>query len=829
MRKQQEARNLKKTKSQRGASKKKEQMLFGLNIDLRPFFLFGLFLILFFSPFMRGLFFPPEFLPACILVGSTFIICVFDQVLRREIFVPRLALDWAVIAFVLAWALSLIGAVHMVSALRELMEAAACAFLYICALRAARDERSFDLLLIVCYLAGIGVALIGVLAAVGVFPFPGAYHGGRLMSTFQYPNSLAVYLLLLNCIGLTLSVKRERLLPKIFYSCGNFLMILVILGTQSRGGWVVYPLAVGSLIALIPAALRWRAAYHLVIPLGCALFASRGFFGMLRAGESLQAGQYVVYGAVAAAALQAAYHFLALWLNRDEVTDATRRLAAAGGVGYLALVTAFYVYSSAGALPIGATAVAPAEVVRRAEQISAYDVSFQGRLEFSRDALKIVRDHPIIGLGGGGWNALYHKYQSSLYWTTETHNHFFQTWVEAGTLGFLALLGVWVGFAAVFAGYLRRHEGGGMRISASGAAVGAFALGLHSAFDFDLSLPALSFLLFALFGAVRGALAGALEGSSADEAAAGSGPDAAAGSSPGRRDGRTGLKAFLHRLRWIGPQAPAAPAWLIGATIIGLAAGLALIIPARNFYAAGTVGAVGARALLNKDLETAERCYAEAHRLDPFTASYAADLAQIYAAQSLAGDDAIKHYRAIKLAREAAEAEPYNAQVRAVLVNVYLVLREPLLAAEEAEALLDANPMLASNYELVAAARLEAARYYLRLGKADLARPQLRPVDDVVREMEKKGIEVTPRFRLYQGALAAVAGRLTEALAHLEEAAQERDTEYEAKAWLAAALEAAGDSHKSGELASNLREKSPQFHELYEALRKESSSWPSSR
>ncbi len=173
MRKQQEARNLKKTKSLRGASKKKEQMLFGLNVDLRPFFLFGLFLILFFSPFMRGLFFPPEFLPACILVGSTFIICVFDQVLRREIFVPRLALDWAVLAFVFAWALSLIGAVHLVSALRELMEAAACAFLYVCAARAARNENSFDLLLLICYLSGIGVALIGILAAAGIFPFPG--------------------------------------------------------------------------------------------------------------------------------------------------------------------------------------------------------------------------------------------------------------------------------------------------------------------------------------------------------------------------------------------------------------------------------------------------------------------------------------------------------------------------------------------------------------------------------------------------------------------------------------------------------------------------------
>ncbi|KUK40614.1 MAG: Lipopolysaccharide biosynthesis protein, partial [Clostridia bacterium 62_21] len=544
--------------------------------------------------------------------------------------------------------------------------------------------------------------------------------------------------------------------------------------------------------------------------------------------------QYIVFGALAAVALQAAYHFLALWLNRDEVSNATRRLVAAGGLGYFIFVTAFYVYASAGALPITAASIAPVEVVRRAEQISPYEVSFQGRMEFARDALKIVRDYPLVGLGGGGWNALYHRYQSSLYWTTETHNHFFQTWVEAGTIGFLALLGVWVSFVVLLVRFWRRRSGEGVRSSVTGAAVGALALGLHSAFDFDLSLPALSFLLFAIFGAIRGVAAEAL----AAAPAAGTAPVAATSTAPataaaeaksGSKVGKSGWTPFRQVLQKGNHPAPATPAWLITAAVIGLAAGLALLLPARNFYAAGNVGAMGARALLNKDLETAKRCYTEAHRLDPFTASYAADLAQIYAAESVAEDDAVKHYRAIKLAREAARAEPYNARVRAVLVNVYLVLREPLLAAEEAEALLAADPMLASSYELAAAARVEAARYYLRLGKADLARPLLRPVDDLVREMEKKGIEVTPKFRLYQGAIDTIAGRLAEAQKHLEEAARQRDTEFEAKAWLALALGLAGDARRSGELASELREKSPEFHELYEALRKESSSWPSSR
>lgn len=796
--------NCRKEKSQKALRNNRAEMLFGLNLDLRPFYLLVLFLILFLSPLMRGLFFPEDLLPMCILAGASFIFCAFDMVLRKDIFVPRSALDWAVIAYFLAWALSLVGAVHIGSAIREVMEAAACLFIYVCSLRAARGERELDNLLKVCYIAGLAVAAVGVLAAGGVFPFPGAYESGRLISTFQYPNSLAGYLVLLSAIGLSLSVKRERLFSKVFYACGNFLMILVILGTQSRGGWLVYPLAVGGVIALLPAAYRWRAAYHLVIPLGCALFAGRGFFSLLRSGEGLRALEHIAWGAGVAIALQIAYHFLAQWLNRDEFTDATRRLAAAGGIGYIMLVIAFYVYSSAGALPVTAASIAPAEVVRRAEQISGYEVNFRNRLEFSRDALRIVKDHPIFGLGGGGWNALYHRYQSSLYWTTETHNHFFQTWVEAGTIGFLAFLSIWIGFIATVVRFLRGNERDGLQASVAGAFAGALALGVHSAFDFDLSLPAVSFLLFALLGGVRGAASAAVAAVPVE------GPMNGSGTS-----GKVGL-------------CPASPPWLVGAAVVGLAAGLALIIPARNFYAAGTVGAMGARALFNKDLKTAERCYAEAMRLDPFTASYAADLAQVYAAEALQDKDAIKHYRAIRLARKAAELEPYNARLRAVLVNVYLELDEPLLAAKEADALLEANPMLASSYELVAAARLAAARFYLRHGKRDLAMPLLKPLDGLISEMRSKKLEPAPRFRLYQGAIDAVAGRFAAAGEHLREAERDGKTSAEAKAWLALTLKLGGDLVASERLVAEIKKEHPDSYKIYEDLRKESLSWPSS-
>lgn len=762
-----------------------------LNVNLRPFFFFGLLLVLFITPFMRGLFFPAELYIACILVGVAFLFCIYDQVLTRKSLKPQGHLDWAVLALVPAYVLSLINAVHMGSAIRELMEVAACVMIYICAARAVRHEKHLDLLLTVCYTAGFGVAVIGLLAATGIFGFPGAYGNGVIMSTLQYKNALAVYLVLLNVVGLGLSVKHESLWPKLFYAVGNFLFIVVILGTQSRGGWIIYPLAVGGLIALLPVLYRWRAAYHLTIVLGVALVVSRAFYGMLRTGENSHAGMYIVYGAVAVVALQTAYHFLAMWLNREEVTDATRRLVAICGISYFAFVGLFYVSTSAGAVVVSGSQVVPVQVARRAETISAADPSFKQRIEYSRDALRIIKDYPLTGAGGGGWNALYHKYQKSLYWSTETHNHFFQTWVEAGTIGFLSLLAVWVTFILLLVRFWRHAPRDGLWVSLTAAAIGVITLGLHSAFDFDLSLPALTFLTFTLFGGVREAV----PVSQMDKEVAISGE--------------------------IKPVSLALPA------ILGTIAALALILTARSFYVAGTMGALGAQSLAQKDIARAEGYYVEAQRRDPFTASYAADLAQIYAVQAVAGDDAIKHYQALNAARRAVRAEPYNTSVRAALVNLYLFLKEPAMAVREAEALLAANPMIESSYEVVAGTRLEAARHYLRLGNAGLARPYLKPLGELIKDMEKRKLEPTPRLLLTLAENEVVAGRHNEITRYLEKAGKIRGLAGEAAAWQAVALERSGNVAGAYREANRLKNQDPEAYNLYELLKKESRLWRS--
>ena len=78
------------------------------------------------------------------------------------------------------------------------------------------------------------------------------------------------------------------------------------------------------------------------------------------------------------------------------------------------------------------------------ELVDPQNNSFTSRADFYRWGLAIVKDHPVVGAGADGWNALYHQYQDYLTYTTEVHNHFLQVWVETGTIGFITFISIWL-------------------------------------------------------------------------------------------------------------------------------------------------------------------------------------------------------------------------------------------------------------------------------------------------------------------------------------------------------------------------------------------------
>ncbi len=132
------------------------------------------------------------------------------------------------------------------------------------------------------------------------------------------------------------------------------------------------------------------------------------------------------------------------------------------------------------------------------------DRNLDARFEFMEDAVQIIGDHPVLGTGGGGWNAIYRVYQDRPYNTTEVHNHFLQVWIEAGLLGFLAFLGLWVSTAVSFVRNCVMQKAS-TRVWQFWAAaiIPVAALGAHSVIDWNFSMAAVGIFLFVLLGASR--------------------------------------------------------------------------------------------------------------------------------------------------------------------------------------------------------------------------------------------------------------------------------------------------------------------------------------
>lgn len=761
-----------------------------LYLNLRPFFILGLGVILLTSPLMRGLFFQPELLTYQMMIAVTFAFCIYDQALRGEVTnenLPWSFMDKAFLALILTYALSLITAVHMRPAIGELLEVITYFMVYWMASRTIKAEKNLFYLLVVVYAAGVGVAIIGLLAATGIFSFPGAYENGTIMSTLQYKNALAIYLAALNVVGLGMSVKSEGIIPKILYAVGNLLLVVVILGTQSRGGWILYPLAMAGFLAMIPRHYLWRAAYHLVIFLGCGLVTARVFYNHLPTAEGNQLIWYLLYGIAAVIVGQLLYHMLGRWLNRESVPESTRRLVAIGGITYFAAVLVIYLGYAAAAFPVSVAEFVPGRVISRSQAISRVDPSYVDRLEMNKDALRIVRDHPLTGVGGGGWEALYHSYAQRLYWSSQTHNHFLQTWVEAGTLGFLALVGIWTGLIASLI-KLRKRKQGEWGVLLWSAAIPALAIGVHSVFDFDLSLPAISILLFALMGCVRGVTRETIP------------PQLPNG------DNDNVTHAARRRMVLIA----------VGGTLTVLA----LFIPTWRFHAAGIAGAEGAKAITPDTLYQARYYYERAVRLDPYTASYKGDLAQIWAAEAITSKYFLARTNAIRYAEEAAAAEPFNTQLRGTLINVYGILEEYSRMEKEACSLVEANPFVMAHHEVLARVRLEAGTYYFDQGDHEKARTYMEDILRMPTELPKSTGELTPALCLSAGQAAYRLGRYDQVINFLTLATQGNNSDLakEARLWLAATYARQGQTVSAHELLNQVQENRQDVIEAYQKL-----------
>jgi len=130
------------------------------------------------------------------------------------------------------------------------------------------------------------------------------------------------------------------------------------------------------------------------------------------------------------------------------------------------------------------------------------DVNMDRRFELFSDAIKVIKDYPILGIGGGGWAAVYKGYIDNDYNSRQVHNQYLQVWIESGIIGFLAFIGIWISFSVIFINnrvipqttYLAKQ----LWVAAY---IPVIAIGLHSIIDWHFAMASVGYYLFVLIGA----------------------------------------------------------------------------------------------------------------------------------------------------------------------------------------------------------------------------------------------------------------------------------------------------------------------------------------
>ncbi|MFE5324211.1 O-antigen ligase family protein [Paenibacillus sp. NPDC056579] len=326
----------------------------------------------------------------------------------------------------------------------------------------------------------------------------------RLTSTFQYANSYAALLIALLLAAVYLIVSSRKPVTIAIHSFMLVPIIISFLLTLSRGGLVILPIV---LLVVLPF-MKITKQLLMFIHIGVASIISVLILNKITLiGEqfhlhqdlsSASTGLWILIGASAGCAIISwlLQHFAYPALERFfdakvKIRFANILLPAASLI--IGMLAVLLVFGNTGAVNL-----LPEDIKNRIENINFEQHSVLERGTFYVDSIKLIKDYPILGAGGGAWAALYEKYQNNPYVSRQAHNFFIQYLVETGIVGILILLGFLIYIFYLYIRSFFKPSGQDRHVFY----IVTISLLIHSIIDFDLSYVFLGVLVFFSLGAM---------------------------------------------------------------------------------------------------------------------------------------------------------------------------------------------------------------------------------------------------------------------------------------------------------------------------------------
>ncbi|RKN82191.1 O-antigen ligase family protein [Paenibacillus ginsengarvi] len=373
-------------------------------------------------------------------------------------------------------------------------------------------------------ICGYAVVLYGILNLLGnAYSRDGVMltdQGLRLTSVFQYANAYAAFLMALLFAGIYLLIHSRTWYSIILHSVMLVPILLSFFLTLSRGGLVVLPIILVLVLPFLPLKKQLLFILYLIISTLASLTITDRMDAL---------GNDIVKRVLATRTVEDKVTLLGL--SDPKVMDGfiTFILATLALALVVTLIQKFvaprfldksiswlsFKYS-AFLLPVIAVVVGsigaylllsdspirkmlPDTLEQRIDNINFEQHSVLERTTFYKDSFKLIKDYPILGVGGGGWAALYEKYQNNPYTSRQTHNFFLQFWIEVGTLGIIILAAF---LLYIFYQYVRSYIKGdeASRKDKFVFYIIALSLLIHSTIDFEMSYGFIAALVYLCLG-----------------------------------------------------------------------------------------------------------------------------------------------------------------------------------------------------------------------------------------------------------------------------------------------------------------------------------------
>lgn len=657
-------------------------------------------ILLFFPPYFQGLYFDRQFQYYHMATALVFIIFLVVNPRSKNYTQSHSILDIPVVLLLIAYMLSLTAALNIYDAIGEVFRYFNYAMIFFMAARFS-DKDEIKRIIQVLYFSGVGVAVVGLGAAFGLVKVPGGYEFNQIASTLGYSNSLGGYLIPVIILGSYLFVQDSDLRIKHLYSTGNYLAAITFIGTSSRGAFAVLPFVIILFCLLAGKGTGKEILKNIIFLFIVALvFSSK----VIKLGLPVGRGSSILWLFAGLLLVNVLAYFFIRFKVGELGKSRTKLLLPVAGV----LIIAAGVYIYVNVKSSTAFSFLPTQVVQKFSSTGFSSRNVQERFVFYKDAWKIVRDNPLLGTGGGGWAAVYTKYQSYLYSTTKVHSHLLQIAVDTGALGIIAYIVLWASLIVVIWRLLKSAISEEERLIIAALSASVAGILLHGLIDFDLSLGSISVLMWTLIAIL---------------------------SSYARR-----YNVFSRNVvnkNWVP----------ILIKTISVISAIALLLISISFAAAFSYAKKGSAAIDNRVLPEAVKNYELAFKLNPLKGSYAADAAQSLHYLGDPVDNFNMVRQAKKYAVSAVKLDPYNDKIRVVKAKIQLSLSEIPEAVHEYEVARDIAPYGQQEYDNLVEVYFKVGKYYTLKGQKEEARKYFEKAAQVPSMVNNQLQKLNPKYR----------------------------------------------------------------------------------